>query len=179
MIAAHGEPNAVAFDVTAGAQWLRTSAQVSDDRAVLVVQLVNTVPGNFSSTVEVSVTGFAPGGVVELWTLSVPNGSPWGDQKTDGNTPGDSMRIAPRQTHPVVASGRGFAERVHPGLFLCARARVRGVKRKRIMLSLFFPFHTPAARVAVKGGGSAPPRPREHATARDQRAYFPSNSQTH
>ena len=98
MIAAHGEPNAVAFDVTAGAQWLRTSAQVSDDRAVLVVQLVNTAPGNFSSTVEVSVTGFAPGGVVELWTLSVPNGSPWGDQKSDGNTPGDSMRIAPRQT---------------------------------------------------------------------------------
>ena len=96
MIAAHGEPNAVPFDVTAGASWLRASAQLSDDRAALVVQLVNTAPGNFSSTVALSVTGFVPGGVVELWTLSVPGDSPWGDQKTDGNTPGDPRRIAPQ-----------------------------------------------------------------------------------
>ena len=97
MLAAHAQPNALPFDLSP-TKWLATSAQLSDDASLLVVQLVHLQPGFYNSTVTLSLSGFEPGGVVDAWTLAVPADSPWGDQKTDGNTAGDPLHIAPVQS---------------------------------------------------------------------------------
>ena len=99
MLAAHGQPNALPFELLGDGvgKWLSASAQLADDGSVLVVQLVHMQLGDYNtSTVTLSAPGFAPGGVVDVVTLSVPADSPWGNPKTDGNTPGDPLRISPQ-----------------------------------------------------------------------------------
>jgi hypothetical protein len=90
---------ALRTDTPQGAAWLAASAQVSDDGATVVVQLVNPQNSRQGSTVTLSVPGFAPSGVVSVWTLQVPD-TPAGQQvdKGAGNTPANPRYIAPELT---------------------------------------------------------------------------------
>jgi hypothetical protein len=79
-----------------GGGWLSSSAQVSDDGATVVVQLVNPQNAQGGSVVTLSTPGFAPSGVVSVLTLQVPD-TPPGQQvnKGAGNTPANPLYIAP------------------------------------------------------------------------------------
>jgi hypothetical protein len=93
MITKSWQPNAV--PIVAGGDVLG-SAQVSDDRMSMTVQLVNPVDASGPMTVSLSISGgFAPSGAVNRWTLAeqVPAGTQ--PTKTAGNTPADPLYIAP------------------------------------------------------------------------------------
>lgn len=96
-------PNGLRTTVSAGASWLAASAQVSDDRATLVVQLVNQNTFGLPAEVTISLvgTGFTPSGAVTATSLSDPAANaaagvlPSGGA---GNTPAQPGYIAPAVT---------------------------------------------------------------------------------
>lgn len=99
MVTKTWQPNAVTVNATVASPWLSTSAQVSNDGKVLVVQLVNSVASASPGTVSVSVVGFAPSsasGAVSVWTLAEPVAAGAIPNKSAGNSPATPDYISPQ-----------------------------------------------------------------------------------
>ena len=94
-------PNAMATTVSpASANWLAASAQLSADRTLLVVQMVNqnTFGQPVNVTISLAGSGFNPSGAVLATSLSDPAADVSAGvlpNTSAGNTPGQPLYIAP------------------------------------------------------------------------------------
>ena len=96
-------PYALVTSVSPNSNWLASSAQISDDRTLLVVQLVNqnTFGQPINVTISLAGTGFKPTGSVSATSLSDPAANAAAGvlpNPSAGNTPAESQYIAPQVT---------------------------------------------------------------------------------
>jgi hypothetical protein len=96
MITHSWQPNALPVTLSGA---VLASAQLSDDKMSMTVQLVNPVDSVDPATVSVSISGgFAPSGAVNVFTLAEPVPAGTQPSKTAGNSPSQPRYIAPVQS---------------------------------------------------------------------------------
>ena len=106
MITHSWQPNAV--PVQASGAVLGT-AQLSDDKMSMTVQLVNPVDSSAPATVSIAISGgFAPSGAVNVFTLAEPVPAGQQPNKQAGNSPSNPLYIAPVQSMLEWPAGQQF-----------------------------------------------------------------------
>jgi hypothetical protein len=101
-VARNGLAVTTSYDDSSSPAWLSSSAQLSDDRTTLIIQLVNTNTAGQPTNVTLTVTpDFSPSGEVIVTTLQDPAADPGAGVPPNpdaGNTPANPTYISPVTT---------------------------------------------------------------------------------